>query len=484
MMQHRALTIPTPTLEPDRYRAFQRAYRDDPEAFIHDCLVWPAAEAPTDYQREIVAALPLHKRTSARGPHGLGKTAMMAWQVHWFALTRDGEDWKIPTTAGAWRQLTHYLWPEIRKWARRLRWDVIGRAPYDPRAELLALSLRLRTGEAFAVASSDPSLIEGAHADHMLYLFDESKSISGETFDAAEGAFSGSGEALAVANSTPGEPLGRFYDIHARRPGYEDWHVRHVTTAEAIAAGRISRQWVAQRARQWGIASAVFQNRVGGEFAASDEDGLIPLAWIEAANERWRAWDDAGEKRGYFTAIGVDVADGGGDATVLAPRTGWLVPSLRVTSAEKTMETAGRVAGLLAAHPDAYTVVDTIGVGAGVVARLREQFVESRVDAFNGAARSDATDRSGELGFLNRRAHAWWNLRELLDPENDVPLALPPDDELTGDLTAPHWKVVSGGKIQIEAKAEIAKRLGRSPDKGDAVAYAFVPRQSLDWYSV
>ena len=61
-------------------------------------------------------------------------------------------------------------------------------------------------------------------------------------------------------------------------------------------------------------------------------------------------------------------------------------------------------------------------------------------------------------------------MREILEEE---PVALPPDDKLTGDLTAPHWRVVSGGKIQVEAKEEIRKRLGRSTDDGDAVVQAF-----------
>jgi len=66
-------------------------------------------------------------------------------------------------------------------------------------------------------------LIEGAHAESLLYIFDESKSIAAPVFDAAEGAFAGPGEVFALAQSTPGEPSGRFYDIHARASGLEDW---------------------------------------------------------------------------------------------------------------------------------------------------------------------------------------------------------------------------------------------------------------------
>jgi hypothetical protein len=475
------------TTRPDTYRQFQERYRNSAVDFVCDCIHFRRGQGPTDYQLELLDDLVRYRRISFRGPHGIGKTAFDSWVIHWFALTRDGEDWKLPTTASHWRQLTKYLWPEVHKWARRLRWDRIGRKPYDERYELLKLSLSLRTGEAFAGAASDPQTIEGAHADSILYLFDEAKIISAETFDAAEGAFSGAGEdtaleAFAIANSTPGETQGRFYDIHRRAPGYEDWHVRHVTKAEAIAAGRMSAEWAAQRARQWGEGTAVYANRVEGEFASSDSDSVIPLAWVEAANERWRSWDEAGRQAGPMTAVGVDVSDTGEAQTVLAPRYGDVLAELRYYAREETMETAGHVTGVLRANPEAYAVVDGIGIGAGVVSRLRELFpAGERVLSFIAGAHSDAVDRSGELGFANMRAEAWWGMRERLDPAFGATLALPPDDLLTGDLTAPHWRATSGGKILIESKEQIVKRIGRSTDAGDAAVQSFVSIPKPAW---
>ena len=70
----------------------------------------------------------------------------------------------------------------------------------------------------------------------------------------------------------------------------------------------------------------------------------------------------------------------------------------------------------------------------------------------------------------------YWLLREALDPTNPDPIALPPDQELLGDLTAPRYKVVTMGKgaaIQISSKDDIRLVLGRSPDKGDSVAMTF-----------
>lgn len=450
-----------------------RRYWSDPVGFLRDCIRWPEGKHPTVYQLEIMAALPERRRVSVRGPHGLGKTALAAWIVLWFGLTRDGEDWKIITTASAWRQLEVYLWPEIHKWARLLRFDVLGRPPLTDN-ELLHLNLKLASGAASAVASNQPALIEGAHADHILYLFDESKAIPPDTWDAAEGAFSGAGgdtalEALALAVSTPGEPAGRFYDIQRRAAGYEDWWVRHVTLDEAIAAERVSAEWVEQRARQWGRDSAVFQNRVLGEFCSSDEDSVIPLAWVEAAMARWEA--NRTQPRAPFTCCGVDVARSGADFTVIAPRYGRRIEELRHSHLEDTMATTGRVVGVLQGAGSGYAVVDVIGIGAGVVDRLREMRLP--VEAFNAGEGTPRTDMSGELGYVNKRSAAWWTMRELLDPGNGFEIELPPDDLLTGDLTAPHWRVTSGGRIQVESKDDIRKRIGRSTDSADAVIQAF-----------
>ena len=470
-------------------------YTNNRVAWVRDCIEWGEGGGPTPYQNEVLAKFDAgQRRVAVRGPHALGKTSIAAWLALHFALTRDQTpgDWKVVTTASVWRQLSLFLWPEIHKWARRLKWGMIGRSgPFNDRTELLDLILKLKHGQAFAVASDNPQSIEGAHADHLLYVFDEAKAIPQATWDAAEGALA-SGDCYALAISTPGEPQGRFYEIHQRKPGYEDWWTRHVRIEECIAAGRVSIDWARQRVKAFycsyeeigenemqtelerllGVrllkTTALFSNRVLGEFASSEADGMIPLAWIEDANERWLDLEKA-DQWGEFTCVGVDVGRGG-DASVLALRHGEAIRELRRYGVADTMTVTGYVAGVLRGH-GGHAVVDVIGVGAGVVDKLRED--KQGVEAFNAGGATDWKDRSGEMLFANKRAAAWWNLRELLDPANGHPIALPPDDLLTGDLTAPHWRPSSGGRIQVESKDEIRKRLGRSTDTGDAVVQAF-----------
>jgi hypothetical protein len=455
-----------------RYLDFQLKYANAPDQFVLDCFRWERGQYPADYQLSIIHDFIPNQRSSIRGLHGMGKTALSSWLVHWFALTRDGLDWKIPTTASSWPQLSKFLWPEIHKWSRLIDWAKVGRHYYNTNEELLLLNLRLHTGEAFAITSDRPELMEGAHAEHMLYIFDEAKAIKDETFDAAEGAMVGGSEnteAYALSISTPGEPTGRFYAIQSRKPGYEDWHVKKVTKEQAIAAGRVTAQWVEQRRLQWKEDSAVYQNRVEGEFAVGEANTIIPLAWIELANQRWLQWEMDG-KPGTFTCMGADIARFGEDKTVFAPRYGWVIDKLQYFGMTDTMETTGNIAAILVAHKG-YAVVDVIGIGAGVVDRLREQHLP--VIAFNAGEHTDFVDKSGEVHFADCRSAAWWNLREILDPVYGFPVAIPPDDMLTGDLTNVKWKMTSSGQIKVESKDDVRKRIGRSTDSADAVIQAY-----------
>jgi hypothetical protein len=328
---------------------FRRTYRNNYVAFAHDCLLWPEGQGLTSYQEEILTELPLQRRVAVRGPHGLGKTCLAAIALLCFTLTHDGDDWKVPTTASAWRQLTEFFWPEIHKWASRINWSKTGRSAFT-QYELQQQLLKLSTGRAFAMASSDDEFTEGAHASHLLYVFDEAKAITPGRWDAAEGALM-TGDTYALAISTPGEPQGRFYDIHTNRHKYSNWWVRHVTVDEVIAAGRISRRDVDLLAAQWGENSAVFQNRVLGQFCESSEDCVIPLAWVEAANERWLQrlhipdnwnwlagaktnqwprWEwRSGSHAADLTHLGVDIARSDlGDKTVIARRQGDTIRNL------------------------------------------------------------------------------------------------------------------------------------------------------------
>ncbi len=462
----------------NKYEAFKRTYWDRPDAFAIECINWPEGEAPASYQLDILAHLPHVHRASARGPHGLGKSAMAAIATHWYALTRDGHDWKVITTASVWAQLIQYLWPEIHKWSRYIKWDLVGREPYNLTKELFTLKLSLKTGQAIAVASDDPQRIEGAHADYIMYIFDESKIVPDPTWDSAEGAMSSGKEKLWIAVSTPGDPVGRFFQIQSKEPGYEDWWVRHVTLSEAVSAGRIDPEWAEQRKLQWGEKSVHYQNRVLGEFASGAEETVIPGKWVDAAMNRSRLHWLENSKIPPVTHIGFDIARFGGDVTIFAPRSGSIVLTCDEKGSQDTMETAGEVVQFLR-NNRCVGIVDIIGLGAGVYDRVQEVLREESwgdedmLYPFTASLRTDWTDISEQLQFRDSRSAAWWNMRQLLDPAYNSKIMLPDDRELRAELIAPGFSSLSDGRIRVESKDDIRTRLGRSTNKADAVIMSF-----------
>lgn len=233
-----------------------------------------------------------------------------------------------------------------------------------------------------------------------------------------------------------------------------------------------------------------------GDFEAGRKDDpwqVIPTEWVRAAQERFRNMGGQPPKRLKpnsdeeepipMTCLGVDVARGGSDKTVLAPRYANFFAPLKKYPGKETPD-GPSVAALVAKElaKDTGVNVDVIGVGSAAYDVMQMQGI--RANPVNVAERSRATDKSGRLSFVNLRAEIYWKFREALDPATGENIALPDDPELVADLTAPRWKLQSNG-ILIESKEDIKKRLDRSPDCGDAVVLAHYQSAAQDvfgWY--
>jgi hypothetical protein len=280
-------------------------------------------------------------------------------------------------------------------------------------------------------------------------------------------------EAIALAISTPGNPSGQFYDIMSKKSGYEHWQTKHITLEEAIIAGRISSSWAQQMKKQWGEYSSQYQNRVEGNFAIESEETVIPLTWIEQAVDRWYNWKKHGQREiSGIRTLGVDVARLGTDKTVVAVRSLSVVENIHSFSRLRTTETSGRVLAL-AANRKVKIEMDG-GLGAAVYDMLRENdSVRNNLVPITVSAKTAWRDKSGQLSFFNVRSAMWWNMRELLDPEQGEEICLPDVDELIGDLSAPKWEMLKDAVVKMESKKDIISRIGRSTDYGDAVCLAF-----------
>lgn len=227
-----------------------------------------------------------------------------------------------------------------------------------------------------------------------------------------------------------------------------------------------------------------------GDFNIGLEDDarqVIPTSWIELAFERWRKQQDliaAGTFRlPYQDSLGVDVARGGNmggasevskkaDELVIAPRHGDFFCELVVHKGVDINNGSKAATLILNERKDESVIhLDIIGVGTSPYDFLHLNSIQ--VVAVNGSAGAHGTTANGLLKFFNRRAELYWRMREALDPASGRAIAICPDQLLLAELAAPRWWLGKSG-IQIEPKTDIHKRLGRSPDRGDAVVNALL----------
>lgn len=220
-----------------------------------------------------------------------------------------------------------------------------------------------------------------------------------------------------------------------------------------------------------------------GDFKAGIADDpwqLIPTEWIKLAQKRWLDMGGLPEPGSRLDAIGVDVSRGGKDKTVVSRRYGRFYAALERFQGEAT-DNGQKVATLVTrsvyqygpprVQPDIN--IDATGVGSSPYDFLIASNL--MVNAIYNGEKADegATDRTKRLKFRNKRAQIYWQFMEALHPEHGDNLALPPDQQLLGDLSAVHWQLTPQG-VLIEDKKEIEKRIGRSPDDGDAVVNAYI----------
>lgn len=213
-----------------------------------------------------------------------------------------------------------------------------------------------------------------------------------------------------------------------------------------------------------------------GDFGAGIEDDpwqVIPTAWVEAAQARWKPEDEMRLMyKGVFAmdSYGLDVARGGKDNTIGYGRHGFWYNRANVLEGIQSKDGPASASFAVSHVRDGAPIhVDIIGVGASTYDFLKQSGMHViPVDVRNAA---NSFDRSGRLTFFNLRSQLWWQFRESLDPAYGSTVALPPEPELLADLTAPRWGL-QGANIKVESREDIVKRIGRSPDYGSAIINA------------
>lgn len=412
-------------------------------------------------QRQIVESVRDNRRTAVQSCHGAGKSFVAARIVAWWIESHaPGEAFAI-TSAPTARQVRAVLWREITRAHAASR--LTGRT--NQTEWWLALANGHEEMVAFGnkPADMDPAAFQGIHARYVLVIFDEADGIPKPLWEGAEGLLSND-DARILAIGNPVNPQSEFAENC--KPG-SGWHVIQISafdtpnfTGEQVPAtlkpNLVGPVWVEEKKRRWGVDNPMYQARVLGKFPKHATDGLIPVDWIRAAQDRTL---DAGEPN----ELGCDVG-GGGDESTVCHRRG---PVARIVSADRnpdTMQTCGNIVSLLKSTAATVAKVDYVGLGKGVVDRgveLKQPFLGINVG-------ESAADKES---YANLKAELYWGLRERfqagdIDIDED-------DEDLAAQLVELKYQRTSRGQLKIESKEDLKKRGKPSPDRADALMIAF-----------
>jgi len=436
-------------------------WRADPVKFVREVLgqrLWSG-------QREIIRSLRKHKRVTVRSAFGQGKTHVAACAALWFYSCFPNS--RVVTTANTWKQVENMLWALIGKLFHGARVPIGG----------VCNNVMLKRAPewlAYGVSVDDPNALQGAHNPFQLIIFDEAQGIARPLWAAADSLVVGSNTRfLAIGN--PLEPAGPFYETHRPNSGWHRIHLDcldhpNIVSGREVIPGAVGTHWLEEKRAQWdadGLGThPLWMSRVRGDFPPSGDSTMIPLAYLEMSAD---LVDPPAPTDGDH--LGVDIARKGGDSNVAALLRKGRFVSFDAWNGMDGMETCGKIIALQTKYgiKDENVHLDNISYGAIVADRALELgHAWDRVD-FGGAPEGDWQDVTADTPLLNRRAELFWVARELFRMKRLCLPRLPGKfEDAWADLTAPCYDFQSDSRIKVEPKDNVKKKIGRSPDCGDA----------------
>lgn len=307
---------------------------------------------------------------------------------------------------------------------------------------------------AIGLSSDEPDKFQGYHSENILIIVDEPSGVDEYIFEAIEGIMAG-GNAKLLLIGNPMSMSGTYRDSHLdpnKAKLYNQIHISafdspNVVGGEVLIPGLATQEWIAERKDDWGEDNPLYRIRVLGEFAEQGIDTLINLDWINRAVKRYEL--NADSKLEGKKVIGVDVARFGDDETVYGIRQGDRLVKIGHWSKWDTMKTANWLNQVVTTENPDQGWIDVIGIGAGVVDRIKE-LGHKHIKGVNVAEKA-----KDEKKFINRRAEIFWNLRERFQ-RGDI--EIPNDGKLIAQLAGLKYEFDSSGKLKMESKEDMKRR--------------------------
>jgi phage terminase large subunit len=436
----------------------------------------------------ILDSLVNKKWVGVEGATGTNKTFMAACIALWFLECF--EESMVVTIAPKELQLSLHLWKEVSRLYPRFG-----------RGKLMNLELRMReeatgdegwkmigfvAGVKAEEVDASATKAQGFHGKNELFIFEETPGVADAIMTAIQnGAGSPNNIILALGNpDNQLDTLHRFCKLQRVVPvtisGFD--HPNVVLKDPNFISGAQSEQGLKDMLDRYKDPNnPLYLSRARGISPKQAKEALIRYEWLIAASDRRKRFEDAdgilkmsdivGQR-----ALGVDVANSEeGDKGAIARGIGSLLIEVEDFPCPNANKLGSQIFYEMKATkvPSEYVAVDGVGVGAGTVNELLRLGAKV-VNIQSGSSPVEVYDEKKSNiklveEFNNLRSQMWWTLRtDLEDPASQ--LILPYDEQLFADLMSPKWSQ-QNGKIIVQSKEELKKKLGRSPNKGDAVVY-------------
>lgn len=404
-------------------------------------------------------------RLARTSGHGIGKSACVSWIILWAMSTY--EDCVGVVTANTETQLKTKTWVQLAKWYRlclcRDMFKMTATAMFsqDPEHErtwrMDMVPWSERNTEAFA----------GLHnqGKRILLIFDEASAIPDVIWEVAEGALTDENTQIIWAVfGNPTRNKGRFRDCFPGGKFAHRWRSAAIDSREVSITNKDQiNEWI----KDYGEDHDFVRIRVRGIFPRIDAESFIPFVLASEASER-----DIYPQSGPIV-LGVDVGRFGDDPSVIYPRKGRDARSIapEIIQGSDTMVVAARVAATFLRLSATIVMVDSGGVGGGVVDRLRQLRIPvMEVDFGSGA---DGVNPDDGAKYANKRAEIWGALRNWLKGGSIPQISTGDRTTLLDELIGPNFALNGSEAIQLESKKDMRKRGVPSPNVADALACTF-----------
>ncbi|MFJ4988801.1 hypothetical protein ACIP9H_33995 [Streptomyces sp. NPDC088732] len=510
-------------------------WHDTPSGFIEDVL----GESIWSRQRDIVDAVPFHKRIAVPAGFGVGKTWIAGRLVAWAGAVNPPGTMVIVTTATRFRQVRNQLWPHIRK--------TVARAGLPGYCDTTQWKIPDEWGNdvivayGFTAPEGDEAAMQGIHGTpKLLIVVDEAGGIARGIGNGTNNLLTGDARMLAIGNPAMDDPRSWFETLCEEGEDPEEPSTVTIPIATfdspAITKERVpycndcatgvpahslathlpDMDWVNRTVREYGDDHPYVIAKVHARFPKGGGNLAIPTTWVEDAQNNddptgpgWHRLCDLGlegetathtVREGSWIRLGVDVAADGGDEFTIYRVVGDAVEhrhhssgadnANQVKVAEKILDEikqAQRLAKAIGSHHPVRVKIDKNGIGHGATSMLEvwgENGTHKAQIVGVMVSESPLQDDPGAIMRpYRKRDEMWLATRALLQPDPSTGtgrLRLRVDRHAGIQLSTPKLLSNTGGYTQIESKKVMKARGMKSPDRAEAVLLALYEPEPIN----